>query len=148
MPDRNIQATDGEGQAVSESVLINGQDPTAGGSSSGGGGPDVAASQTAITLSDGDSVALARIPFDRHPSGTLEILTAAVSDAGFSAPTGLEIRVWDATGSTALYSGTVAYEQGSPLASVDVTDKDILIEIVNNSGGTLTATGELNARYA
>lgn len=148
---RNITSkewVDGELVDTGEDVMVNGIVP---GSGNGGGGGAEVTRTVAVgetRLADGNAVALARINSSSHPSTAMEILSVGMSDSVYSAPAGLTVRIYDATNAVLLQSYTSVYSSGSPLHIIDVSSKDILIELQNATGGSLDASASVELRYA
>lgn len=118
---------------------------------SGGGGAsgkDIAVAQGDITLADGESFVIARLPGSDHNTTTLDVYTAGVATTAFATPAGVELRVYNDSTSTELTSITTGFTKPASPTSLSVGSDDIRIEIVNGSGGVETVAGFLTAVYA
>jgi len=118
--------------------------------SAGGGasGKDIAVAQGDITLADGESFVIARLPGSDHDTTTLDVYTAGVATTAFATPSGLDLRVYNESTSTELTSITTGFTKPASPTSLSVGSDDIRIEIVNGTGGVETVAGFLTAVYA
>lgn len=113
----------------------------------GGGGYDLSVDEGDVALGAGETYVVTRIAAADHDTTTLEVKMAGVSDSSFAVPAGLEIRIYDETNTTELFSSTATFEKGDPLASVSVGSADIVIELNNGTANTVDASGRLGASY-